>query len=99
MQNPRANAGDDEANGSDDNSGGALVVERVDEDSSAAAAGIEPGDIIRRIGKTQVRTLDEATTALDAIKKRASVPVLVERDGQTRFLLIQTQAAAPENGR
>ena len=27
------------------------------------------------------------------------LPVLVERDGQTRFLLIQTQAAAPENGR
>jgi len=99
MQNPRANAGDDEANGSDDNSGGALVVERVDEDSAAAAAGIEPGDIIRRIGKTPVRTLDEATTALDAIKKRAAVPVLVERDGQTRFLLIQTPAAAPENGR
>ena len=75
------------------------MVERVDEDSAAAAAGIEPGDIIRRIGKTPVHTLDEATTALDAIKKRAAVPVLVERDGQTRFLLIQTQAAAPENGR
>ena len=100
---PRANAGDDEANSSgndnDKDNDGALVVERVDEDSAAAAAGIEPGDIIRRIGKTPVHTLDEATTALDAIKKRAAVPVLVERDGQTRFLLIQTQAAAPENGR
>jgi serine protease Do len=96
---PRANAGDDDANSNDKDNDGALVVERVDEDSAAAAAGIEPGDIIRRIGKTPVHTLDEATTALDAIKKRAAVPVLVERDGQTRFLLIQTQAAAPENGR
>jgi serine protease Do len=68
---------------------GALVVERVEEEGPAAAAGIEPGDVIRRIGARNARTLDEANAAMDAMREGASVPVLVEREGRARFLLLK----------
>jgi serine protease Do len=68
---------------------GALAVERVEEEGPASAAGIEPGDVIRRIGSRDTRTLDEATAALDAMREGASVPVLVERDGRARFVLVK----------
>ena len=79
---------------------GALAVERVEEEGPAAAAGIAPGDVIRRIGSRNTRTLDEANAALDAMREGASVPVLVERDGRARFVLVKpaadpSQDAAP----
>jgi len=79
---------------------GALAVERVEEEGPAAAAGIAPGDVIRRIGSRNTRTLDEANAALDAMREGASVPLLVERDGRARFVLVKpaadpSQDAAP----
>ena len=71
---------------------GALVVERVEEEGPAAAAGIEPGDVIRRVGARNARTLDEANAAMDAMREGASVPVLVEREGRARFLLLKPAA-------
>ncbi len=71
--------------------GGALVVERVAETGPAARAGIEPGDVMRRIGSRATHTLDEVTAAIDALREGSSVPVLVERDGRARFVLIRTQ--------
>lgn len=70
---------------------GALVVGRVEEGSPAANAGLAPGDVIRRIGARAVRTLDEVPAALDALGEGASVPVLVERDGRARFVLVRAQ--------
>ena len=68
---------------------GALVVGRVEEEGRACRAGIKPGDVIRRIGKRPVHTLDEINAALDAFREGASIPALVERDGRARFLLIR----------
>ncbi len=68
---------------------GALVVGRVEEEGRASAAGIKAGDVIRRIGKRPVHTLDEMNAALDAFREGASIPALVERDGRARFLLIR----------
>jgi serine protease Do len=74
---------------------GALVIGRVQEGSPAANAGLAPGDVVRRIGARVVRTLDEVSAALDALGEGASVPVLVERDGRARFVLIR--AASDES--
>jgi serine protease Do len=68
---------------------GALVVGRVEEEGRACRSGIKPGDVIRRIGKRPVHTLDEINAALDAFREGASIPALVERDGRARFLLIR----------
>ena len=77
---------------------GALAVERVEEEGPASAAGIEPGDVIRRIGNRNSHTLDEANAALDAMREGASIPVLVEREGRARFLLVKPsdRAESPE---
>ncbi|MFM7259777.1 MAG: Do family serine endopeptidase [bacterium] len=73
---------------------GALAVERVEEEGPAAAAGVAPGDVIRRIGSRNTRTLDEANAALDAMREGASVPLLVERDGRARFVLVKPAGAS-----
>ena len=73
--------------------GGALVVERVTEGSPAARAGIEAGDVIRRLGSRNLATPQDARAALDAIAPDAPVPALVERDGQARFVLIRPDRA------
>ena len=76
---------------------GALAVERVEEEGPASAAGIEPGDVIRRIGNRNTHTLDEANAALDAMREGASIPVLVEREGRARFLLLKPSETAEKS--
>ena len=76
---------------------GALVVERLAPEGPAALAGIEPGDLIRRIGSRATHTLDEATAAIDALREGSSMPVLVEREGRAQFILVRPMAEAPAN--
>jgi hypothetical protein len=54
--------------------------------------------VIRRIGNRNTHTLDEANAALDAMREGASIPVLVEREGRARFLLVKPseRAESPE---
>ena len=73
---------------------GALVVESVDPAGAAERAGIRAGDVIRRIGSRPVATLADAQAAVAAISARAAVPMLVEREGQPRFVLVERSAAS-----
>lgn len=93
----RALGADDAASlGIELDSGGALVVESVDADGPAAAAGIEAGDVIRRIGSHGVATLKDARDALGTAPADAPVAVLVERQGRTRFVLIRPMTETTE---
>ena len=69
--------------------GSVVVVESADDGGRAARAGIAAGDVIRRIASREVRTLDEASRALDGLGEETSIPMLVERDGRARFVLIR----------
>ncbi len=71
--------------------GGALVVERVADEGPAAEAGIQPGDIIRRMGSRATHTLDDATAAMEVLREGSSLPVLVEREGRAQFLLVHAR--------
>jgi len=58
--------------------------------SPAAKKGLEPGDIIRRFGQRQVA---DAASFADAVAKakesgRSGILVLVEREGNQRFVQI-----------
>jgi serine protease Do len=77
-------------------SASALVVESVDPTGPAAAAGIEAGDVIRRIGSREVATLKDARAALGAARADAPIAVLVEREGRTRFVLVRPVTEATE---
>ena len=72
---------------------GALVIGRVEEGSPAARAGLAAGDAIRRVGRQSVRTLGEFAAAIEALGEDASVPLLVERDGRARFVLVHPASA------
>jgi len=68
-----------------------LFVRGVQADGPAAAAGIEPGDAILRIGGTRAETVESFKAALDAIPADQPVRLLVERSGTTRFVLVKPQ--------
>jgi membrane-associated protease RseP (regulator of RpoE activity) len=52
----------------------------------AAAAGIRPGDVIVKIGGTDVATFDDAKSTLQ--KSSGQTPIVIERNGQRETLLV-----------
>jgi serine protease Do len=66
-----------------------LLVHAVDEDGPAAAAGILPGDLIVRVGGTEVTTVDELADALAAAGEGAAVVVDLVRGAEERAVTVQ----------
>jgi Do/DeqQ family serine protease len=69
-----------------------LVVEDVNPDGRAAAAGIQPGDIIQEVNRQPVKSVDDLRSAL---KKTTDKPtlLLVNRQGNDIFVTVR-----PTNG-
>jgi serine protease Do len=69
-----------------------LFVEDVNPDGRAAAAGIQPGDIIQEVNRQAVKSIDDLRSA---VKKSADKPtlVLINRQGNDLFLTVR-----PANG-
>ena len=69
-----------------------LIVEDVNPDGRAAAAGIQAGDIIQEVNRQPVKSVDELRAAL---KKTSDKPtlVLINRQGNDLFLTVR-----PSNG-
>jgi serine protease Do len=65
-----------------------LLVEDVNPDGRAAAAGIQPGDVIQEVNRQPVKSVDELKAAL---KKSTDKPtlVLVSRQSNTLFLTVK----------
>ncbi|MFJ4185672.1 S1C family serine protease [Kitasatospora sp. NPDC089509] len=62
---------------------GAVIV-AVSQGGAAAAAGLQPGDVITKIGDTQVDSLNALTTALASLTPGSKVTVTYTRDGNSR---------------
>ena len=69
-----------------------LFVEDVDPDGRAAAAGLQPGDIIQEVNRQAVTSVDDLRTA---VKKSADRPtlMLITRQGRDIFVTVR-----PSNG-
>jgi S1-C subfamily serine protease len=69
-----------------------LFVEDVNPDGRAAAAGIQPGDIIQEVNRQAVTSVDDLRTAM---KKTTDKPalMLINRQGNDLFLTVK-----PSNG-
>ena len=71
---------------------GGVVVVAVEPDGAAAKRGLREGDLIKRVGKRRVNSPAEMADALDALRDddadKKSVLLLVERDEQTRFVVV-----------
>lgn len=64
---------------------GALVI-RVDPDGPAAAAGVQPGDVITAVDGRAVRDLHHFHESLARYRAGQTVSVALARDGQTLML-------------
>ncbi len=64
--------------------GGALIAS-VREDSPAAEAGLEAGDVITRVGEREVEDVDDVAEAVHEAEA-GSLTITVVRDGDTRTL-------------
>lgn len=71
------------------------VVESVNPDKSAAAAGIQPGDVIVSVNQKSARNAHDVQTDVAEASKagRKSVLLLIERDGNKTFVAVPFAAA------
>jgi serine protease Do len=62
-----------------------LLVQNVDPEGRAAAAGIRPGDVIVEANRTPVATVEELRAAIASAANRP-ILLLVNRDGQHSYV-------------
>ena len=58
------------------------VVESVDPASPAAAAGVQPGDVVAELGGSPVQDADELQARLRGYPAKAAIPLVLWRDGR-----------------
>jgi serine protease Do len=65
-----------------------LLVQDVDPDGRAAAAGIQAGDIIQEVNRQPVKSVDELKAALKKTSDRPSL-LLIQRQGNDLFMTVR----------
>ncbi|HET7874125.1 MAG TPA: DegQ family serine endoprotease [Methylomirabilota bacterium] len=63
-----------------------VVVFNVDEESAAAEAGLQRGDVIREVNRQRIRSLQDFERATKDIKAGDRVTVLLQRGGQSLYV-------------
>ncbi len=66
-----------------------VLVEGVEQDSAAADAGIQPGDIVLEIDNQAINTVNDFDTAVARLKKESYVRLLIKRQGRTLYLMLE----------
>ena len=69
-----------------------LVVQEVNPEGRAAAAGIQPGDVIEEVNQQPVQSIDDLRAALKQSPDRP-VLLLINRQGTSQFVTVR-----PNNG-
>jgi len=70
---------------------GVLVV-RILPNSPAAKAAIQPGDVIQKVGQTNVTTADQVQQEIEKRKVGEKLQIQVQRNGQSQSLEVQLAA-------
>lgn len=67
-----------------------IVVVDVTEGSPAASKGLQPGDIIRRLNQSAISSVSQLVEGIAKAKEsgRKGVLMLIESEGQTRFVQV-----------
>ncbi len=66
------------------------VVTNVIQQSPAAQAGLQPGDIILKVGNTAIYSANQLTVVLKKSDLKTGVRIYLWRDGSTSFTILQT---------
>jgi len=72
----------------EDSESGVIVLE-VSPSSAAAKAGVQPGDVIKRVGDTEIDSAREFRTAISRVNDEDSVLLLIRRRGGSIFLPVE----------
>jgi serine protease Do len=65
-----------------------VVIQSVQPGSPAAEAGLQPGDVIHRINRTPVTSVESLSGALKGLQSEKEVVLQVERNGQLSFITV-----------
>jgi serine protease Do len=65
-----------------------VVIQNVVEGSSAAEAGLERGDVIHRVNRTPVASVDALGAAMKSLSGSKEVVLQIEREGQLSFITV-----------
>ena len=70
-----------------------VIITDIDPASEAAGRGVRVGDVIQKIGRTVVSTVDEVDQAIKLALKgdKASLLLLIEREGHVLFVAIPVE--------
>jgi len=71
------------------------VVHGVDRDSPADRAGIEAGDVLRKIGRTRIQRSLDVERALMGVRSGTNMTWTVDRDNEKKSLEVQLADAPP----
>jgi len=66
-----------------------VLVSAVDDNGAAAAAGIQPGDLIIEVNRSKVASVAEFHSAVAKAKDKASLLMLVKREDSSRFVILK----------
>ena len=66
-----------------------VVIASTLDGGPAAQAGVQPGDVIREVNGSAVRTVAQLQSMLERAGSRAMIRILVEREGKTRFTMVK----------
>ena len=69
-----------------------VLVRRVDPRGAAAAAGIQPGDVIVSFDQKPVDSADALIKAVKKVDGDRAVPVRISRDGNSLFVALRLKA-------
>ena len=65
-----------------------VMIRSVDPGSPASEAGLRHGDVIHRVGKTEIKSTEDLTEAVKALAQGEEVAIQVERGGRMTFITV-----------
>lgn len=68
-----------------------VVVTTVKEDSPAAGIGLQPGDVIEKVGSKRVTTPQEFREAVDALSLETGIALLITRGEASQFIVLKSE--------
>jgi S1-C subfamily serine protease len=74
-----------------------VLVTLVGRGTPAAAAGVKPGDILRQIEQTEIKTAEAVRNLLDRAKLGQPLTVTLDRQGQTKVVKVTPVNLPPPN--
>jgi serine protease Do len=66
-----------------------VIVSNVEPNSTAAEAGLRPGDLLLEVNRQEIKNLEDYNRALEGVDKKDSILLLVKRGSHTRFVVLE----------